>query len=211
MRQTSSWEDAWQAGRTGWDRGQAAPPLLELLSQATQLPRGRALVPGCGAGYDVLALAQAGYDALGVDIAPTAAARFEQLRGEAWAQPGLASVQTLDFFDASALTSRFDLIWDYTFLCAISPPRRAAWAQRMSALVHQDGELVTLLFPVDLEDATASTLEDPGPPYRLHPEVARALLNPYFTLHALYAPTRSHADRVGQEWVARWRPRPPQG
>lgn len=32
----------------------------------------KALVPGCGRGYDVCEMAKRGYDALGLDIAPTA-------------------------------------------------------------------------------------------------------------------------------------------
>lgn len=201
-----SWEDAWRLGRTGWDRGLAAPPLIEFLASTTLHP-GRALVPGCGAGYDVIALGDAGWDALGVDIAPSAATRFEEVKAQAGPLKGRAQVTTADFFLAADLDERFALIWDYTFLCAIDPELRTSWAKRMSELIAPDGELVTLLFPVDIEDATPSTKADPGPPYRLHPEVAGDLLEPYFERISLTQPTHSHADRVGKEWVARWRPK----
>lgn len=201
-----SWEDAWRQGRTGWDRGLAAPPLIEFLASTTLTPA-RALVPGCGAGYDVIALAHAGWDALGVDIAPTAVTRFEEVLSQAGAGSGRAQVACADFFSDQALDERFGLIWDYTFLCAIEPELRERWAKRMSELISPDGELVTLLFPVDIQDATPSVKGDPGPPYRLHPQVAQALLEPYFERVSLTQPTHSHADRVGKEWLARWRPK----
>ncbi|MCZ7685418.1 MAG: TPMT family class I SAM-dependent methyltransferase [Sandaracinaceae bacterium] len=52
-----SWEDAWREGRTGWDAGGSPPALIELGARGV-LPAGRALVPGCGAGWDVLTLAE---------------------------------------------------------------------------------------------------------------------------------------------------------
>lgn len=35
------------------------------------LPKGRALVPGCGRGYDVIAFGRSGYDSTGLDLSPT--------------------------------------------------------------------------------------------------------------------------------------------
>ena len=42
-----SWEQSWREGRTGWDAGEAAPPLVDLIASGA-LPKGRALVPGAG-------------------------------------------------------------------------------------------------------------------------------------------------------------------
>lgn len=41
------WEKSWREGVTPWDLGQPTPILLHLL-QMGSLPKGRALVPGCG-------------------------------------------------------------------------------------------------------------------------------------------------------------------
>ncbi len=65
------WEGRYQSGQTGWDRGGASPALRQWLEQQA-LPQGRALVPGCGRGHEVLALAQAGYAVTAVDLAPSA-------------------------------------------------------------------------------------------------------------------------------------------
>lgn len=41
------WETRWKRGTTPWDLGAPTPILVELL-QAGRLPKGRALIPGCG-------------------------------------------------------------------------------------------------------------------------------------------------------------------
>ena len=68
------WEDRYQDGETHWDKGEATPCLLQWLESETAsgLTRGRVLVPGCGFGHDVRAWAEAGFEAHGLDIAPSA-------------------------------------------------------------------------------------------------------------------------------------------
>ncbi|MCC6876976.1 MAG: methyltransferase domain-containing protein [Sandaracinaceae bacterium] len=194
----SEWEERWRSGQTGWDRGEAAPPLLELLRK-DDLPVGRALVPGCGAGYDVLALAAPDRYTVGLDIAPAAAERFEALRTNAQVPLHRATVIVGDFF-AYQPEAPFDLVWDYTFLCAIEPSRRPEWVERMRVLVAPHGELVTLLYPTS--DAPPS-----GPPFLLDVNEVRSLLEPVFAATHL-APSRvSHPQRAGREWLARWRHR----
>jgi len=198
-----TWEDAWREGRTRWDAGAAAPALVDLLEAGT-LPKGRALVPGAGSGYDVLALAGAGFDATGLDLAPTALKRFEELRAEAGLGEDEARVVLGDFF-AYQPPQPFDVIWDYTFLCAIQPSQRPAWVETMAGLLAPQGELVTLIFPVNPDDPTPSTDEDAGPPFRMHPEVVKTLVSGHFELIELVTVTRSHPGREGKEFLARWR------
>jgi Thiopurine S-methyltransferase (TPMT) len=47
--------------------GRSSPALLKLL-QENKIPEGRALVPGCGRGYDVVTLASQSRKALGVPL-----------------------------------------------------------------------------------------------------------------------------------------------
>ncbi|KAL4944564.1 hypothetical protein BDV06DRAFT_220190 [Aspergillus oleicola] len=53
----------------------------------------------------------------------------------------------------------FDLIYDYTFLCALHPTRRPRWAERMAELLRPGGFLVCLEFPMYKDP------EAPGPPW----------------------------------------------
>jgi hypothetical protein len=65
------WQARYDQGQTGWDRGGASPTLLRWLAAGDLRPC-RILVPGCGRGHEVVALAKAGFDVTGVDFAPAA-------------------------------------------------------------------------------------------------------------------------------------------
>ena len=84
----------------------------------------RALVPGAGSGYECLALAEAGWDVLGVDLAATAVAKAEALRDERAKAHGLGrgklAYVAADFFALNEAQT-FDLIFDYTvrMLCGV--------------------------------------------------------------------------------------------
>ena len=201
------WEDRWREGKTGWDAGAPCPALVDYLSRHQDNERAgkRALVPGCGSGYDAFTLAEAGFQTTGLDLAPTAASRFRDLRDSKGLDKTQADIHIGDFF-ACQFEHRFDLIWDYTFLCAIDPRRRTDWAEKMRELIAPEGELLTLIFPVIIEDESATTHEDQGPPYRLHPVVVADLLEGHFEQISLEEITRSHPGREGMEWLARWRP-----
>ncbi|MEQ9077707.1 MAG: methyltransferase domain-containing protein [Sandaracinaceae bacterium] len=195
-----TWEKAWREGRTGWDAGGSPPILVELVERG-ELPRGRALVPGCGAGWDVFTLAAEDREVVGLDLAPTAAARFADLRAEKGIGADRARIQTEDFF-AHRPEAPYDLVWDYTFLCAIHPGERETWAAKMDALVAPEGELVTLIFP-----AVDAPPRGEGPPFPLKPEHVRALLEPRWEPIRLEPVTRSHPGREGMEHIGRWRRR----
>ena len=72
------WEQRFAEGNTPWDRGEVNPQCGAWLAAGALKPC-RILVPGCGSGYEVAALAQAGFDVTGLDYAPVAIARTRQL------------------------------------------------------------------------------------------------------------------------------------
>jgi hypothetical protein len=194
-----TWQDAWREGRTGWDAG-ASPPILEELVASQELPNGRAFVPGAGSGYDVMTLATSQRRVVGVDVAPVAAERFEQLRqGHPHAEH--MDYRVDDFFEFDPGAS-FDLMWDYTFLCALEPDMRPRWAARVDELLADDGELVALIFPVD-----PVPLNPGGPPHPMTPELVTDLLRPWFEPRVLEPVQRSHPGRAGKEWLGRFRRR----
>lgn len=199
-----SWQEAWAEQRTPWDAGQSPPVLEELVAEDT-LPDGRALVPGCGSGYDVLTLASTTRSVMGLDLADGARERFESLRAQHGIPPTQASVRTGDFFELSP-AEPFDLVWDYTFLCAIEPEMRRAWVEKMHEVLSADGELVTLIFPVRSIDELPPEDAD-GPPYPMHPELVQELVEPRFERIELREVTNSNEGREGMEWLGRWRPR----
>jgi SAM-dependent methyltransferase len=131
------WDDLWKEGFLPWDKGFPNPALLDLLSERKDLfnvtppvtRRRKALVPGCGKGYDVLLLSAYGYDAYGLDVSPSAleAARQteKEMSGEGvyetkeGVQKGNITWLSGDFFKDEFLKDvegekTFDLIYDYT-------------------------------------------------------------------------------------------------
>ena len=190
-----AWEDAWREGRTGWDAGGSPPELRRQVSSASQrYPR--VLVPGCGTGYDLVTLASIGDRVIGLDLAPTAHAHFSE---QADVPPG-SSIEhlTADFFQWQP-GKAFNLIWDYTFLCAIDPGMRQDWAARMAELCVPNAELWTLIFPVVDKGPNPG-----GPPYPMSPQLVENLLGTNFQRLDLHPVKHSHPGRQGKEWFARW-------
>jgi len=141
----SRWDDLWKTGDfLPWDRGTPNPALVDTLEQRTELlgpaittdsatgpkRRKRALVPGCGKGYDVLLLASFGYDAYGVEASANAVKMCEKHAAEQAdkyparnTEVGSGSVKFVlgDFFKDKwiagvdgGLREGFDLVYDYT-------------------------------------------------------------------------------------------------
>ncbi|KAI9375377.1 S-adenosyl-L-methionine-dependent methyltransferase [Aspergillus egyptiacus] len=199
------WSDLWDSGDSDlWDRGMPSPALIDLIEEysdtlfypfharnpepsdpgtgAGQGERKKALVPGCGRGYDVVTLALHGFDAYGLEISSTAVSEAEKFarseldspRPHNFGQsrrlqdtnpsPGTMRFTQGDFFEKEWVESftgsgKFDLVYDYTFLCALHPSLRPRWAERMAELIKPGGLLVCLEFPMYKDP------ELPGPPW----------------------------------------------
>ena len=199
------WASLWRKDLTLWDLGRPTPLLLDEVTKA--VVEGRVhlsdltLVPGCGAGYDVKALAQAGLKVVGLDIAEEAVIRAKEVLGDS--TPG-AQVMCADFFDTAILPSKtFSFIFDYTFFCAIPPSLRAAWGARTASLLKEGGRLLTLAFPLKA-DEEASDPSTPGPPHAVSLSEYRKALEPH-GMRIERGPTASPLSvRQGEEviwWV----------
>ncbi|KAH8670905.1 thiol methyltransferase [Xylariales sp. PMI_506] len=196
----SRWNSLWQEEFTPWDRGGPSLALLDLLEERPELfsfssggggggggaSRRTALVPGCGKGHDALLLASFGFDVCGLDVSDVALAEARKnadaVRDDPVYQPrkGIAGTNQWvagDFFkddwleEAGVKTGKFDLVFDYTFLSALPPAVRPAWAKRMADLLLPGGRLVCLEFP-SINQPSA-----PGPPWALPPQVYLAYLS----------------------------------
>lgn len=78
MAHSSDWDKVWQQGSDGqrlvrgakFDLGRAHQLLCKFVKDG-KIPNGRALVPGCGRGYDVGLLASASRHVTGLDLSTT--------------------------------------------------------------------------------------------------------------------------------------------
>lgn len=197
----ADWEAVWENGvspGTMFDKQSALPDLQQALSSNSLPSGGRVLVPGCGRGYDVEAFGRTGRytDVVGADVSATAvSAAAAYLRGVD--APAACRVVRADFFDAAADLGAFQLVYDYTFFCAIPLARRAAWGARMAALVQPRGVLVTALYPV------GKPRRDGGPPYGVAVDDYARVLPAFRNVEARPA-RRAHAGREGRTWWAVW-------
>jgi methyl halide transferase len=139
----SRWDELWKAGDfLPWDRGFANPALIDTLNARPEYlgspvkkdgTRKRALVPGCGKGYDLALFAAHGYDAYGIEISENAQKTAQEWlknpgegkEGEYKVQDekvgkGVTQVLLGDFFkdewagEAGGIGEGFDLIYDNT-------------------------------------------------------------------------------------------------
>ena len=138
--EAADWEAIYQADDAGWDLGEASPALVHLLSREDlQQPGARILVPGCGTGHDVVALATAGYQAIGMDFAPSAVAAAQQRAGDFEVIAADALVADNGIVDHS-----LDLIFEHTFFCALQPQQREAYALSFARMLKTNGEVWAL-------------------------------------------------------------------
>lgn len=175
------WATLWKKDLTLWDLGKPTPLMIDEVTRAVVEGRLRlsdsTLVPGCGAGYDVKALAQAGFKkVVGLDIAEEAVQRAREVLGDS--TPG-GQVLCGDFFDTTALPNGSQkFMFDYTFFCAIPPSLRASWGARTASLLEEGGRLLTLAFPLNT-DEVASDPSTPGPPHAVSLSEYKKALEPH--------------------------------
>jgi len=144
------WDLRYEARFAPWDPGRVPADFARFLEARAP---GSALVPGCGSGHEVRALAEAGWDVLGIDFSREAIAAARPIVG-----PWHERLRQADFFGPLA-ESPFDLVYERAFLCAL--PRRSweAWARRMGEVVRPGGLLAGYFFIAPGER---------GPPFPLH-------------------------------------------
>ena len=126
----TDWEANYQKNETPWDKGAPSPGLVDFL--AAEPIRGRVLVPGCGFGYDVRALAATADEVVGLDIAPSAvkgARTFPSVGGERY--------ELANFFALPLrLHGCFDWVWEHTCFCAIDPAMRPAYVAAVASALR---------------------------------------------------------------------------
>ena len=130
----SFWDDRYREGNTPWDFGGVPPEFLNWLHRT---PRpGKVLVPGCGSGYELRALAETGADPTGLDLSTEAVKRARATLGERNGR-----VLAGDFFTHPFSHGEFDAVYERTFLCALDPLLRTDYARRMAQLLKPGGLL----------------------------------------------------------------------
>ncbi|MDX1679141.1 MAG: methyltransferase domain-containing protein [Akkermansiaceae bacterium] len=192
----TDWQQRYRDGDTPWDKGEAAPPLAELIERhgTKWFGGGEVLVPGCGAGHDVRLLAAHGLEVVGIDLAPLALemARSHPERGE-------ERYEQADFLDpVFAEGHQASSIWEHTCFCAIDPSRRGDYARSAARCLPPGGHLVGVFFLTPYDPGE----EAEGPPFGADRDSIDACFSPWFERIESWVPLSSYPGREGREWIA---------
>ncbi len=146
------WDQCYREGRIPWDRSGVSAGFTLFLSVGAFPKAGRVLVPGCGNGYEVEALAYEGYEVTAVDMALTP---LVSLRKRLREQGLSAEVIQADFFQWRPLHP-FDAIFEQTSLCALPPDQWPGYVDRLYEWLRPGGRLLILFMQTHREE---------GPPW----------------------------------------------
>lgn len=188
-RAPAFWDERFERGFTPWDRG-GVPDALRRFVAAADRPL-TTLIPGCGTGYELAFLADAGWDVIAIDFSPAAVASAKAAAGQ-WGE----RVVEADFFAYRPPPP--DLIYERAFLCALP---RALWPQvaaRWAELLAPGALLAGFFFFDDVPK---------GPPFGIARAQLDELLAPHFACIEDQPVTDSIPVFAGKERWMVWRRR----
>jgi SAM-dependent methyltransferase len=185
-----NWDEMYQKGEVFWDRGGASPPMKQYLER--HKVRGRALVPGCGRGHEVVLAVEHGLDATGLDIAPTGVAEARAL------YPHLAErFVTGSLFDPpEEMRGAFDVVLEHTCMSALAPAMRADYRRGIDLTLRRGGLLIGVWFINPALDPG-----EEGPPYPLSVTELTAIFAEGYEIVDNYVPDVAFGGRDGRERV----------
>lgn len=182
------WDEIYRKGEVFWNKGAPSPPLKQYLER--HAVQGRALVPGCGHGHEVLLAVEHGLDAIGLDISPTGVAEAQAL------YPKLAErfVAGSLFDPPDDMRGAFDVVIEHTCMSGLHPSLRADYRRGIDLTLKRGGLLIGVWFiNPDLDPG------DEGPPYPFSVPDLTALFADDYEIVDDYVPEVSFDTRVGQE------------
>lgn len=136
------WTNIYQTETPGWELGKETPILGAILPQL-KLNKCRVLVLGAGSGHDAAFFARQGHMVTAVDFSPEAIARMKQNYGM---MENLKILQSDVFKLPPELDGRFDLVFEHTCYCAISPDRRNDLVKVWKRALTPKGDLLGVFF-----------------------------------------------------------------
>lgn len=206
------WDERFEQQFTPWDKGTVPAQLHDFVRNGAGLvpsqlppqppvnPR-RCFIPGCGSAYEVVALAQAGWEVTAIDFSARAVQQAKSQIGP-WAH----CVSQADFFTWHEQHPQprqqagfdigfgigFDIIYERAFLCALPRVRWPEIVAQWHNLLRPGGLLLGFFY------------FDPhpgGPPFGADPEQLGQLFAPHFQLLSDQAVNDSIGPFQGKE---RW-------
>ena len=146
------WTDVYVKENAPWDLGAPSRALPTLVPQL-KLTRCRVLVLGAGSGNDAAWFAEQGHIVTAIDFSEEAIARAKAKYGHL---TNLTFEQRDLFQLPTSMNSSYDLVFEHTLYCAISPNRRPELVKVWRRVLTDHGHLMGVFFAMD---------KLKGPPY----------------------------------------------
>jgi SAM-dependent methyltransferase len=184
------WTERFEQGFVPWDRGGVPARFQQFVAES-----GRpfvTLIPGCGTGYEVASLSEAGWDVTAIDFSGAAVDAARKTLG-----PWAGRVVQADFFEFVPATP-VELVYERAFLCALPPRMRPAIVARWAELLRPGSLLAGFFF---FDEAPK------GPPFGISPGELENLMSHCFERIADEDVTDSLPVFAGKERWQVWRRR----
>ncbi|MEN9868431.1 MAG: hypothetical protein RL748_4021 [Pseudomonadota bacterium] len=165
------WDERFAHNFVPWDKG--AVPLQLQQFVASQSTSGRCLIPGCGQGWEVALLADAGWQVDAIDFSAAAVARAQTQLQQIG--PWASCVRQADFFTLDQVEA-YDVIYERAFLCALPVAQRQAIVQQWLRLLKPAARLAGFFYL----DESAAASPPKGPPFAIASQQLHDLLLPHF-------------------------------
>ena len=166
------WQERFASGTIPWDRGAPNPQLAQWLADNTLAPGSRVIVPGCGQGWEVAALAGAGMAVTGIDFSSGALAMCRQVLERQGTPAHLTQLVDADVLHWSP-PEPVDVVFEQTCLCALYPDYWTRYASQLYTWLKPGGKLLALFMQVPRPESALGFIE--GPPYHCDIHAMRAL------------------------------------
>lgn len=186
-----AWEARWVEGDAPWDLGLPAPPFVAALDRGLIAGPGRALVPGCGAGWDAILLARHGFDVAAVDLSSTA---LDTARSHAATSKVEIDVREADLFALPEDLHGNDLVLEHCCFCAVDPGLRDDYVHAVADALRPGGRFLGLFRMFEQEE---------GPPFGSTVDEIFHRFTPRFSVDFVEFPLESDRCPHGQEWLFR--------
>jgi len=186
--QPQFWSDLYKTEQAGWELGQESTILPVILPQL-KLVKSRILVLGSGSGHDAAYFAKLGHVVTAVDFSDEALKRAKQKYAE---------LDTLTFVRADIFNlpekwnEQFDMVFEHTCFCAISPDKRDQLIKVWRRVLQPHGHLLAIFFAFEKRK---------GPPFGGSEWELRQRLKPAFDFMYWTRWRQSIEKRKGKELV----------
>ncbi|MDJ0833793.1 MAG: thiopurine S-methyltransferase [Gammaproteobacteria bacterium] len=191
MKQIVDWSAFWEQDRLDFHQGQVNIYLQRFLPQFELKPGDQIFMPLCGKAFDILWLAQQGYQVVGVELSPIAVESFFDESGLDYRLDKLGSFSryrapniTLyqgDFMHLQAeQLAACKLVYDRAAIVAIEDFNRPSYSQHMQQIIPPSTPMLVVTLDYDQSIMT-------GPPFSVPLDEIRRLYQAHYRIDILHS------------------------